>query len=272
MSVEKQLSALLDQKTRLANNLMARGAAASPNDGFATLIPKVLDIPDGAKPWNDFILSGYRWGRRLFAPSDEFGDPFDIEAMPPLDTSAVTDFSFMFAYCNNITKAPELDTSNGTNFREMFNSVPLTEFPDYDFSNAENLDYAFASCKFKTVPPIKTGKCTGFYCTFQSCSNLETVEEIDFSSVTNSMYLDSVFEYCTKLANLTITGVIQTDINWYSNNSLTRDSLLSVINALKDYSGTSTTKTFSVNSEAFARLTEEDIATATLKGWTVAEC
>ena len=41
------LSELVEQKTALANNLVAKGVEASSNEKFNTLIPKVLDIPSG---------------------------------------------------------------------------------------------------------------------------------------------------------------------------------------------------------------------------------
>jgi hypothetical protein len=44
---------------------------------------------------------------------------------------------------------------------------------------------------------------------------------------------------------------------------------MSIINALKDYSGTSETRTLTLHAWAKARLSESDIATATQKGWTI---
>ena len=51
---------------------------------------------------------------------------------------------------------------------------------------------------------------------------------------------------------------------------LSRDSLLSIINILKDYSGTGTSQTLTIGETALARLTDDDISIATNKGWTLA--
>lgn len=224
-----------------------------------------------AKEWNEFILSnfGYGWGARLFAANGEYSDPYNIAELPPINTSGKTDFGYVFYYCDQMTKAPFLDTSSGTYFNYMFSGCSnLTEFPDYDFSNATAMDYTFQGCQnFTTVPVLNTAKCKTFYCTFDYCWRLVTVEGIDFSSCTYDL---RPFEYCDHLENLTVNGVIQTDVWWMYVYKLTRESLLSVINALKDYSGTSETMSFAVPSKALDRLTEEDIAVATAKGWTVA--
>ena len=51
---------------------------------------------------------------------------------------------------------------------------------------------------------------------------------------------------------------------------LSRDSLLSIINILKDYSDTGTSQTLTIGETALARLTDDDISIATNKGWTLA--
>ena len=50
---------------------------------------------------------------------------------------------------------------------------------------------------------------------------------------------------------------------------LSRDSLLSIINILKDYSGSETSPTLNLGTAALARLTDDDISIATNKGWTL---
>ena len=67
--------------------------------------------------------------------------PFEI------DSSEVTNFSYMFSECNNLKTIPQLDTSNGTNFSAMFQSCfKLITIPQLDVSNGFNLNYMTQSC------------------------------------------------------------------------------------------------------------------------------
>ena len=59
------------------------------------------------------------------------------KAIEGLDTSKVTDFSYMFSSCFNLTSVPQLDTSNGTDFSRMFSSCnKLTSIGIYGFSRS----------------------------------------------------------------------------------------------------------------------------------------
>ena len=100
----------------------------------------------------------------------------------------------------------------------------------------------------------------------QYCANLHTIDKI--ISFEGTTYSDSTFRYSPKLANIIFEGTIAKDIN-FIDNPLTHDSLMSIINALKDFSGTTTTKTLSLHADAKARLSEAEIAIATQKGWSL---
>lgn len=270
ITIDDYLQELDAQRDNLADNIAQKGGVASKNEKLNTLVPKILSLPsngEASKEWNDFMLSGFgaNWGERLFS-TDIAGTPYDLDKLPPIDTSSVTDFSYIFIYCWGLTKAPDWDTSNGTNFQCMFQSCPLTKFPNYDFSKATNMDYTFSGSKFSTVPVIDTSKCTSFYNTFEGNYDLVTIEGIDFSSCTGNL---DPFNYCSNLTNLTVNGTIKAGVWWYYNSNLSRESLLSIINALYDYSGTTTTKEFGIPQDAFNRLTKDDIAIATAKGWSV---
>ena len=69
------------------------------------------------------------------------------KAIEGLDTSEVTNFSYMFYYCYELTSVPQLDTSNGTNFTYMFCTCSeLTSVPALDTSNGTNFSYMFYYC------------------------------------------------------------------------------------------------------------------------------
>ena len=112
----------------------------------------------------------------------------------------------------------------------------------------------------------------------RDCSNLVTLEIkgiADWSGISayqeSNSAATSIFYRCTSLTNIigTITG-IKADLylGWCS--SLTRDSLLVIINGLADLTG-KTGKTLELDATAKARLTADDIAIAEGKNWTVAQ-
>ena len=101
---------------------------------------------------------------------------------------------------------------------------------------------------------------------YMDCYSLITIEKIRVNE--NTTYA-TAFRSCGKLENVTFEGVIGQNID-FSASPLTRESGLSVINHLKDISGTGTTLTLTLSSTTKALLTDEDKAIATQKGWTIA--
>ena len=70
---------------------------------------------------------------------------------------------------------------------------------------------------------------------------------------------------------LTIIAIVNiTNNTRIEQSSLTVDSLLSLFNALKDYSSEGGTYTCTIGSTNLAKLTDEQKAIATNKGWTLA--
>jgi hypothetical protein len=72
------------------------------------------------------------------------------------------------------------------------------------------------------------------------------------------------------LKNIKVEGKIGTSCHFSHSASLTNESLINIINALKDYSGTTNTYTLTLHATAKAKLSQSEIAVATQKGWTIA--
>lgn len=63
------------------------------------------------------------------------------------DTTNVTDMSYMFVGCKNLTSIPLLNTSKVTNMRVMFRDcTKLTSIPQLDLSNVTDMIYMLDSC------------------------------------------------------------------------------------------------------------------------------
>lgn len=103
---------------------------------------------------------------------------------------------------------------------------------------------------------------------FSSAKKLVTIRKI---TVGTRLTYSGWFNGCTALTNLTVAGTIgQNGFDVSKCTNLTHDSLMSIINALRDFSGTSTTKTVTLGSTNLEKLTDTEKVIATQKGWTLA--
>lgn len=156
-----------------------------------------------------------------------------IKKIPFIDTSSYTSMDYMFQYYSNLTTIPKINTSKVTTVLSMFNQCSnLTSLPELDFSAVKNLSAFVANCN-------KLTDLGGF----QNLGKGYTIKTVNYSNYTLS---------------LSYSGV------------LTHDSLMNVINNLYDLaSNEKSTQTVQLGSTNLAKLTAEEIAIATNKGWTV---
>lgn len=123
----------------------------------------------------------------------------------------------------------------------------------------------------KRIPEISTVNSKSLYTFCHNCYNLETIDKIILKS-DGSQDLDTAFSGCPKLKNIRFEGVIgYNGVRFSDSPLLTHDSLMSIINALKDYSEdtSGTTWIVQLGSTNKAKLTAEEIEIAQNKGWTV---
>ena len=104
---------------------------------------------------------------------------------------------------------------------------------------------------------------------FYNCQDLISIPKLIVAETT--MFNENTFRACSSLETLIIEGTIgqqNFEVSWST--KLTHDSLMSIINALKDFSGTGTAYTVTLGTTNLAKLTDEEKAIATQKGWTLA--
>ena len=212
-----------------------------------------------------------------------------LTEIPLLDTSSVTDMYAMFNGCSSLTTIPQLDTSSVTNMGSMFNGCSsLTTIPQLDTSSVTSMSFMFNGCSsLTTIPQLDTSSVTSMPSMFSGCSSLTTIPQLDASKVNDIN--STMFLNCTKLADFgglkdlgkaytnTIKNYAYYRLNLSSCTSLTHDNLINVINNLYDLNltydvangGTLYTQSLVLGSTNKAKLTNEEIAIATSKGWTV---
>ncbi len=182
----------------------------------------------------------------------------------------VTNTSSMFQYCYNLTSLDlsNFDTSNVTTMQSMFNNCSgLLEL------NVNNFN---------------TEKLTNIQQMLYGCSKLETLDMSSFE-LDATYNINNFINNASKLTNFKSPkkvgkGFIATNANnanckytLSGNTQLTQESLLDVINNLYDLNltydvangGTLYTQQLVLGSTNLAKLTADEIAIATAKGWTV---
>ena len=157
------------------------------------------------------------------------------------DTSNVTNMAFMFNNCTNLTTIPQLDTSNVNTMSSMFyNCTNLTTIPQLDTSNVNTMSSMFYMCK-----------------------KLTTVPALNVSNVTN---MSNMFMRCNRLKSILMTGM-KVDFDISDSTTFERTDLVTILNNLATVT---TTQKLKMGTTNLAKLTDEDKAIATNKGWTLA--
>ena len=136
-----------------------------------------------------------------------------IEGIEYLNTSEVTDMSYMFFRCINLASLDlrSFDTSEVTNMTYMFHfSIGLTslDLSSFDTSCVTDMSYMFGSCSNLTsldLSNFDTSNVTTMNCMFVSCSGLTSLDlrSFDTSEVTNMSYM---FRDCSSLTSLDLSS------------------------------------------------------------------
>lgn len=189
-----------------------------------------------------------------------------LETIPQFNTSNVDNMEEMFSDCYNLKSIPLLDTSKVTNMMGMFcGCKSLETVPTLDISNVTDMSYMFEYCESLVyVPQWDTSHVTSMCQMFTGCESLETVPMLDATNVEDDM--SGVFYLCHNLVNFGGFKNLKKDLWLFSSNKLSHESLMNVINNLAVVNEPTKLELGSTN---LSKLTDDEIAIATNKGWTV---
>ena len=226
-----------------------------------------------------------------------------LTSIPQLNTSNVTDMNNMFENCSSLTSISQLDTSKVTNIGSMFeNCSSLTSIPLLDTHSITSMGYMFSGCSSLTsIPQLNTSNVTNMRNMFEGCSSLTSIPQLDTSKVKDMRYMFSNCDSINIIPKLDATSLsarfyfggtgtdnmfgdsnghilgafttfggltgLKLDLDLHYCNNLTKESLLNVINEAADV--TASPKTLTLGVFNLQKLTDEDKAIATNKGWTL---
>lgn len=138
-----------------------------------------------------------------------------------------------------------------------------------DLSKCSTLAETFTNTTTTALPVISAVSATSLSHMFAGASKLVTIEKLILKD-DGSQAFSSTFASMNSLENIVIEGVIGNNVSFSSSAKLTHDSLMSIINALKDHSDSTETHTCTLGATNLAKLTDAERAIATQKGWTLA--
>ena len=195
----------------------------------------------------------------------------NLTTISQLDTSNVTNTMSMFYECSSITSIPLLNTSKVTDMGSMFyNCSSLTTIPQLDTHSVTNMKSMFYGCSsLNSIPLLVTTNVTSMSHMFTSCTSLVSIPKLDATSLTNAQYMFG-YDWISLEKFTDFGGLTNLKVNLILSNcsNLTHDSLMNVINEAGDV--TSNPQTLKLGATNLEKLTDEEKAIATNKGWTLA--
>lgn len=188
------------------------------------------------------------------------------------NTSNVTDMRWMFRGCTSLTTVPLFNLYSAGDISQMFqNCTSLTTVPQFDTSSVSNMAGLFQNCTSLTIiPQFNMSNVTDIKTMFWDCKSLTEIPLLNLGKIE---YINNTFRNCTSLTTIDgftdlgkgFTYPATLDLSY--SNLLTRQSCINIFNNL--YSQSTYTHTIKLSTHTKSRLSSDDIAIATNKGWIV---
>ena len=197
------------------------------------------EIQDYGKRVNySLALCGSHWTKRNFKPK------YPIK--PTLSMANC------FAYWNELLNTELID------FREVC---------ELDTSNVQSINSAFyANRLVYAIGTLDLRNANAIDGAFNAAISLVIIEKIILGD--NYKSFNNMFYDCKALEEVRFEGEIRlNNLNLQWSTKLSHDSLMSIINALRDNSGTDTWNTITLGAENLAKLTTEELKIMDTKQW-----
>lgn len=188
----------------------------------------------------------------------------------------------MFSNCQKLLEGPDMDLHNATSVAGMFYYCSaLKVVPEYDLSNATDITQLFYNCgTLRTVGNLNCKKATSLNNVFYGCSKLRKIGVIECDSINSpgNWMGYSAMNNMTELGGFRNLGKYQSmsssactgNYFLYVCPNLTKESILNVLNELYDRASAGySTVGLKLHTNHLDKLTDEEKAIATNKGWTL---
>jgi len=260
LSIADKLNYTLETKEAIKNAIKAKGVEVTDNDTFRSYADKISSIQVGSGDVSEYFNSTI---------SDTLGGTTNPAWTKLLKKIPIT------------ARFLESDTTG------LFAYYPDIPFPKINFNVKPNfMNYMFNQCKCKNISfssineNFDTSNVTSMASIFSNCTNVITIQGFNAKKVGN---IGGAFSNCNALENLgrlenlgmaysttTSSNAYYYKLDLHYSQNLTHASLMNVINNLYDIATKGCkAQSLQLGATNIAKLTEEEIAIATSKGWTV---
>lgn len=178
--------------------------------------------------------------------------------------SLINQFDGIYAYAN-VTTTPfyRFDNLNSL-MNTWYGCQYLTNVPHFNTENVTNFNSTWCDCRsLLTIPPLNFKSATNISQCFNGCHSLTSLPYMNLASVTDAT---NAWYGCDNLTTLGGFGAISADIDLSASPNLTVESIMNIINQAATVTG----KTMTFGTDNLNKLTDEQKAVATNKGWTLA--
>ena len=273
MALQEEITRIKKAKADIKASIEAKGG--SVGDGLIDTYASAIDnLPSGGGDANEYFVEKIS-GTILKATTI-------LKKTPMIDTTGITNANSAFSGANQLEEFALSDFSGITNAGSMcMYCTKLKSFNFLDTSNSTDTNQMFYGCSsLIKVQSFNTIKSTTLRSMFSGCSSLVELGELRGDACIN---INQVLSSCSKLE--TFGGIKNLGMAYDSTKSanssnytltlsnstkLTHDSLMNVINGLYDIASLGVqTQKLVLDSTNLAKLTADEIAIATNKGWTV---
>lgn len=253
MSIANEIQRLQTAKADIKSAIEEKGVTVG--DGtIDTYAEKISEISGGGSYYDEFWDNFQENGNRMDYSYAFCGNNFDEELFKPKYDIKPTNAYCMFQKNKNIKNLKALleeqglvlDTSECTNFNSFINESEITHLGVIDARNATDINYIFR------------------------LSKIEYIEKFILSEKTKGLQ-QNCFSNCYYLKHIIFEGTIAFKLGVANSKNIDHESLMSLINALKDYSedASGTVWKVELGPTNIAKLTEDEINIANEKGWQV---
>lgn len=273
MSIAEKLTTIAENEQKVYNAGRNRGYSDGYTYGMDSGYGQGFDEGKTAE-WNELWDGLQDYGNRTiyqyFCPKNAF----------IIDKDTIPRFNFKPKYnlkpvnAQSMFQSLNVNASAGLGYESIV--TDLTQWLEdlgvtLDTSNCTNAQNMFYNCHgFSRIPFLDFSKCTGANSLANFIAQTRTIQTIDgIKSSENTAWDSRSFGSANNVSHCIFSGVIAKSFS-LSNTKLDHESLLSVLNTLKDLTGTGTTLTLTLGATLQAKLTDAEKAIATEKGWTLA--